>query len=241
MSAGGRDFLEALLWLGAFIVGLGAIVGVVVWRGRRRGSRTIALDAALTVSAWWLVLALLALAMQVIATLTSQEVTLMDARVTWSASSPVPCGPPPEGTEAASLTCLSPSGADVTIAGLSAGARALLAAGQILTAALGALPAALLATITWQALRGAPFSRTVIRALYVGAAVVLVTGIGAAVLSALAESVALAEVLPSQDVSPSFFRVSVDPVIFVSALALGALGSVFQHGTRLQRDTEGLV
>ncbi|WP_203136526.1 hypothetical protein [Microbacterium sp. JZ31] len=241
MSAGGKDPLVALLWLAAFVAGLAVIVGIVMWRGRRKGSRTIALDAALTVAGAWLFLAVVVAGAQLIQTLTSVELTLTDAPVIWTAAEPLTCTHPDDLPDAPTVTCASTSGADVTIANLSMGARLLLASAQLLTAVLGALPAALLATIAAAALRGAAFSRSVVRALYIGAGVVLVAGIGAGVLQALAVSAALGEALPAHGIEPSFFRVTIEPLIFVSALALGALGSVFQHGTALQRDTEGLV
>ncbi|MEZ5213699.1 MAG: hypothetical protein R2692_02250 [Microbacterium sp.] len=54
MSVGGQNLWASVLWLALFVAVAAVIVLIVVWIGRRRGSTTIALDAADTLSRVWL-------------------------------------------------------------------------------------------------------------------------------------------------------------------------------------------
>lgn len=51
MSMSSQNLGEALLWIAGGIAVLALIAGLAVWLARRRGSRTIAIDAADAVAA----------------------------------------------------------------------------------------------------------------------------------------------------------------------------------------------
>ncbi len=53
------ELAPSLLRLAIGLLVIAAIVGVVVLIGRRRGSKTLALDVALTISSWWAILSAL--------------------------------------------------------------------------------------------------------------------------------------------------------------------------------------
>jgi len=241
MNAAGLTVGEALMWLAVFVGVLALIIRVVVWRGRRRGRKGIALDIALTLSAWWLLGVTFFAVMQTIQLVTAPwtAVTSSDAYADWGSDSTC-AGMSPETGPA--LDCAGIDSMRFTLVGISLGAKLLLLGGQLLTSVLLALPAALLAVIARNALRGRPFAPAVARWLYLGAGVVLVAGIGAAILTSLGTHTALHEVLPAEGVqAPSIVRFAIDPLILGGAVVAAALGAVFQHGARLQKETEGLV
>lgn len=242
MTAAGVTPVEALMWLGIGIGVCALIAGFVVWRGRRRGSRTIALDTALTLAGWWLAFSTVGYAIQIANTLTSSWINFPDAAVYGGWPGPTLCGSIEERqvTEP-TLICANLHSADMTIEGLGIEIRLLVAGGLLLTWILISLPAAMLAAIAWNALRGVPFAASVPRTLYIGAGAVIVASLGAAVLTGLGEHAALSAVLPDAEVTSAVVQFTIDPLAFGGAIALGALGAVFQHGTRLQKDTEGLV
>lgn len=242
MNVAGVTPFEALKWLGIGIGALALIAGFVVWRGRRRGSRTIALDAALTLAGWWLALSTIGYAIQIANTLTSSWINLPDAAVSGGWPGPTLCGSIEERqfTEP-TLTCANLHSASVIIEGVGIGIRLLVAGGLLLTWILTSIPAAMLAAIAWNALRGVPFAASVPRTLYIGSGALIVAALGAAVLTGLGEHAALSAVLPDAHVAAGVVRFAIDPMVFGGAIALGALGAVFQHGARLQKETEGLV
>jgi hypothetical protein len=242
MNVAGVTPVEALMWLGMWIGVLALIAGFVVWRGRRRGSRTIALDTALTLAGWWLAFSTIGYAIQITNTLTLSWIEFPDASVYGGWPGPTLCGSIEERqvTEP-TLICAKLHSANVTIEGLGMGIRLLVAGGLLLAWILTSIPAAMLAAIAWNALRGVPFAASVPRTLYIGAGAIVVAALGAAVLTGLGEHAALSTVLPDADVTPAVVQFTIDPLVFGGAIALGALGAVFQHGSVLQKDTEGLV
>lgn len=240
------------LWpsLSGILVSLAAIAvitGIVVWRGRRRGSTTIVLDAALTVAAAW---TMFAAAGAVIAIVKVFAVDFAEFHgpttvyVDWPAG--LPCS---EFGGSGMLTCGGANLSDFTISGASLGLRMLAGAAFLGTQVLTAAPAAMLAAICFQTLRGRAFSTTVTRTLTVGAITVLVAGVASDLLSGIAATEALRSVLdPESPWYPHYYNLSLTPLPFVGALCLVALAAVFRQGMRLQRenealqkDTEGLV
>ena len=59
ISFGSEAVWPSLLNIGIALAVCAAVVALVVWNSRRRGSRTVALDAALTLSGWWITLSAL--------------------------------------------------------------------------------------------------------------------------------------------------------------------------------------
>jgi hypothetical protein len=146
--------------------------------------------------------------------------------------------------------------ADVSVKGASTGVHVLWATGQALDVLVPAVIAGLIALACFQLLRGAAFSPVMARAALITAAVVLVGGIGAEVLSELAGSLASAELfqittteatgLPDGfDITAllpqSAVRLTIPLWPIGAALGFAALAAIFRSGSRLQHDTELLV
>ncbi|MGW8483110.1 hypothetical protein ACWGJP_08205 [Microbacterium sp. NPDC055903] len=238
---------ESLGSIGIALAVIAAIVGMVVWRGRRRGSRTIAIDAALTVSSWWLLLSALGAVFVIVKVFAVDWAELNGATSVWIPwSDALPCS---EFGAAGAITCRDENLSEFTVGGASLGLRALAGAAQLSQLAFTTAPAAMLAVICFQTLRGRPFSKTITKVLTIGAAGVLLLGITAELLGSVAATVALREVFPEDsEWYPWGFQLTVTPLPFVCALGLAALAAVFRQGLalqaerdRLQRDTEGLV
>lgn len=250
------DITPSLLRTALVLAVVAAIVGVVVWRGRRRGSRTIALDAALALSAWWVLLATAGAVIIVVKAFTVDWVELDGKTSTWLPwPANLPCSE--YGDSAGTvLTCSGNSLSEFVVSNASLGLRLLAGGAQLSSAALTTMPALILAVICFQTLRGRTFSRTVTRALTGGAIAVLVLGVATELLGGIAATAALREVFePSSEWYPEAFQVTVTPFPFAYALGLVALAAVFREGSRLQqerellqqetarlqKDTEGLV
>nr|BFF09334.1 hypothetical protein GCM10025699_06370 [Microbacterium flavescens] len=150
----------------------------------------------------------------------------------------------PVAATAPTLVCGSVSGVDVSVAGVDAGMRLLLAAGDVLSLIAIAVPGVVLAIACGQALKGVPFSRVVSHWLLIGAVPVLVAGLGGELLGDLGRTILANEIFPAPGadvVSTGIYSVSVSWWPICAAAALGALAAIFRHGTRLQRETAGLV
>ncbi|MCK8478272.1 hypothetical protein [Microbacterium aurugineum] len=235
---------------------IAVILGFVVWKGRRSGSRTIALDAALTLSGWWVVMSAVGAVVIIIkafsvpwAEFDGQTQVYLD----WPAG--LPCS---EFGDSATtmLTCGSEQLSDFTVGQASLGLRLLAMCAQLGSLALTTMPAVIVAIVCFQTLRGRAFSRSVTRGLTGGAIAVLVFGVTADLLSGIAATAGLREAFSADsEWYPSFYQLTVTPLPFVGALGLLALAAVFRQGTRLeqerirlqqekaalQKETEGLV
>ncbi|MBT2483578.1 MULTISPECIES: hypothetical protein [unclassified Microbacterium] len=256
LTFGSSELWPSLANIGIALVVTAAIIAVVVWRGKKRGSRTIALDAALTVSGWWVIMAVVGALFIVIKAFSVSWAELdgtTNVWVDWPAA--LPCSEFGDSDDTI-LTCGGEALTRFTVGNASLGLRLLAAAAQLSTLALSTMPAVILMMICFQTLRGRTFSRTVTRALNGGAIAVLLIGVAADLLQGIAATTALREVFPSDsEWFPSAYQLTVTPLPFVGALALAALAAVFREGsrlqqerehlqretTRLQKDTEGLV
>lgn len=248
------DLWTSLAQIGIGLAVIAAIVGFVVWRGRRRGSRTLAIDAALTVSGWWVTLSAVGAVIIIVKIFTTDwaEIASGSLWVPWPAGLPCNDG---EVVTAAVLRCGGGSITNITVANASVGLRVLAGVAQLASLAFTTTPAAMLMVICFQTLRGRTFSQTVTRALEVGAGAVLVFGVTADLLGAIAATAGLREVLPPDSEWYPNFSLNVTPLPFVIALGFLALAAVFRQGMRLdqdrahlqqeterlQKDTEGLV
>lgn len=256
LSSGSAEIWPSLLYIGVALAVIAVIAVIVVWNSRRRGRRTIALDAALTLSGWWIVLSALG-AVSIIVKAFAVDWAELDGQtyvyLAWPAS--LPCSE--YGDSATTmLTCRSETLSEFTVGNASLGLRLLAAAAQLSTLALTTMPAVILAVICFQTLRGRAFSRTVTRALVGGAVAVLVLGVTADLLGGIAATTGLREVFPpDSEWYPSAYQLTVTPLPFGAALGLLALAAVFRQGMRLdaeraqlmreterlQKETEGLV
>lgn len=239
LAFGSHDLWPSLLNIGIALVVIAAVVAVVVWRGRRRGSRTIALDAALIVAGWWVLLSLIGAAMILIKAFAVDWAELHGATyvyMDWPAD--LACSDS-DGGSTARLSCRGESLSEFTVNNASLGLRLLAAAAQLSALALTTMPALMLAFICFHTLRGRTFSRTVTRTLAVGAIAVLVLGVSADLLGSIAATSALREVFPpDSEWFPSSYQLIVTPLPCVGAIALAALAAVFREGSRLQQERE---
>lgn len=242
LSFGSDEVWPSLAYIGIALAVIAAIVGIVIWRGRRRGSRTIALDAALAISGWSVLLSGVGAILIVVKAFSVDFAEFTGATnvwVPWPADLPCSEFGDSAGT---TLTCRGDALTDFTVGNASLGLRLLSAVAQLASGALSIVPAVILAVICFQTLRGATFSRTVTRALTGGAIAVLVLGVASDLLGSIAATAALREVFdPRSEWYPSAFQLTVTPLPFVAALALAALAAVFREGSRLQQERERLA
>ncbi|MFK3677916.1 hypothetical protein ACI2IP_09290 [Microbacterium sp. NPDC090218] len=256
LTSGSSEIWPSLLFIGIGLAVIALIVGLLVWNGRRRGSRTIALDAALTLSGWWILLSVVSAVIYIVKAFTVDWAELNGKTyvyVDWPAG--LPCS---EFGDSATtmLTCGSETLSEFTVGNASLGLRLLAASAQLSTLALTTTPAVMVAVICFYTLRGRVFSQMVTRALTGGAIAILVFGVAADLLGGIAATAGLREVFPpDSEWYPSAYQLTVTPWPFAAALALAALAAVFRQGMRLeqdrarlqqeterlQKDTEGLV
>lgn len=233
--------------IGIALAAVAAIIGLVVWWGRRRGSRTIVIDTALTLSGVSLILSAVGIVVFIVKVFVVDFAEFQGANAAWfDWPTSFPCA---EFGATGAVTCGGENLGDFTIGGASLGLRMLAGAAAVSTQLFTSIPAALLAAICFQTLRGRTFSTTVTRVLMGGAIAVLVLGISTDLLGSIAATTGLREVLsPESEWYPQSYSLTVTPLPFTAALGLAALAAVFRQGLRLQRehealqkDTEGLV
>jgi len=249
------DLGPALAFIGFGLLLLGAVAGVTIWRGRRRGSTTLVMDVALTLSGWWVSLGLLGLVINTVNIIAGNVGFEAGTSVSMPWPSGVPCDPTGLGDEPA-LSCGSGSLTSPFILNSSIGIRLLVALSQVCTTALSLVPAVLIGVVCFLTLRGRPFAQTIVRALYAGSITVLVLGIAAGVLPEISGVLALREAVPQDsELYPMTFQLGLSLPAIGGALALAVLAAVFRQGMRLeqerarlqqeterlQKDTEGLV
>lgn len=233
----------------AIYLGVTLAVGIAAfWRGRRRGSTTLVLDMALSLSGWWVAVSAIALIVIVIKAVTTNWVELDGSGFAVPLPADLPCT---EFGDASgpSISCSPAAMARFTVVNASGGIHALAAISQTCSLIVSTLPAALIAIICFQTLRGRAFHRTVTRALIVGAVVLLVVGIAGDLLSDITSTLAVREAFPAGSPwHPDSFVLSASLLPVGGAIALAALAAVFHQGIRiqkerdlLQQDTEGLV
>ncbi|WP_309128260.1 hypothetical protein [Microbacterium sp.] len=157
---------------------------------------------------------------------------------------------PVDGGAAAPLAALDGvdsaaySQAEVTFEALSAGARWML----LLEGALPALATVGVCAVAWRLgvslIRGRPFRKTMSTTIGIAACLVAAGGLFSQIFGAIARAMIVDRLAASDDgVYDSFAAFSLDldlaPLGWGFALALVAMA--FTWGTRLQRETEGLV
>lgn len=254
MSIGTQNLGEGLLWIGVFVAVVAVLCAATVWIARRRGSTTVALDAASSIAQGWLFLVVLGLGLMVWQWFGQTEISVPDMPVAlkqWPGLGAPGCNDP--GGEDPVLLCASVDSVSATVAHLTPETRTVMAAGQVLGLALMALPAVLIVVLVGQARKGAPFSRVASRAFAWSAVGILVLGTITDMVVGIGRTLVAFEVLPSPEEGGSLttqgiFYVSVPLWPAAVALALAALSVVFRYGAALQsqtealrRETEGLV
>ncbi len=251
MTVGGQDLLTSLVWLTAFVAIAAVIVLGTVWIGRRRGSTTIALDAADTISRMWLAAIVLGLVLTVIQAF-QPFVSLqgVPAVLDWPGR---PDGSDPAAGTTPTLDAVTAQSVNLTASHLGAGPRWTIAIGSFLNVLLWGLPAVIVQVMTRQSLRGRSFAPRAARAFVWGAVGFLVLGTASDVVQQVGKLLVARAVLPPAHsgaalTSPDYLSLSLPLWPAAVALALAALATVFRYGTTLQaqndalqRETEGLV
>ncbi len=127
----------------------------------------------------------------------------------------------------------------VTSGAISGGAAGSLIAGTILSALIGAVVAAAVALTLWRLAQGRPFHRSLFGATLLAGAAMSIGGLVAAFLSGFGAMQAAFDLDPQGDVFVPGF--TLDPTVMAVGAVVLAFAFVFRAGTRLQRETEGLV
>lgn len=245
MNIGWPDIPGALLTVAAGLLLAAGFIGFIAWGARRRKSPAVVIEVAGGLARVWVAFTGLALVITGIRWFSGGDTWIPGVPVVADVLDTQTCGDVTT-VEATSTTlvCGYFHSADVTVAALDLGTRVLLAAGDLLALTAIAVPGIVLAIACGRALTGVPFSRVVSRALMVGAVVVLVTGLGAEICGSLGRSILANELFPAHGgdvVSTGVYRISASFWPIGAAFALAALGAVFRHGERLQRETDLLV
>lgn len=141
---------------------------------------------------------------------------------------------PPVDAETALLDTVT-----VTSGNISAGAAGSLIAGTILSAVVGAIVAGTVALMLWRLAQGRPFHRSLFGATLLAGASMAFGGLVAAFLSGFGAMQVASDLDPQGDVFVPGF--TFDPTVVAVGAVVLAFAFVFRAGTRLQRDTEGLV
>lgn len=258
ISFSSNELLPSLSNIGIALAVIAVIAGFVIWRGRRKGSTTIALDLTLTISSFWAMMCAIGIVFVIIKAFAVDftEVPVSQFYIPYPDEMPCLDSGLPGDPSTPVLACGSAAPDQVTVYNAGAGTRALAAFAQVSSQLLTMTPALLIAVICFQTLRGATFSEVVPRTLLAGSVAVLVLGIARDLLVGIAGTTALREALPPEsEWYPQTFQLTVTPLPFTLTLGLLALAAVFRQGMRLQsererlerendrlqRDTEGLV
>lgn len=127
----------------------------------------------------------------------------------------------------------------VTASGIGAGARAALAAGAGLGTVVAVAVAGAIALFLWRLAQGRPFHRSLFGATLAAGAAMSIGGLLSGFASGFGAMQIAFELDPDGDVFVPGF--TFDPAVMAAGAVVLALAFVFRAGTRLQRDTEGLV
>ncbi|MCM3695234.1 hypothetical protein [Microbacterium oleivorans] len=244
MNIAGVDLGSAILFalLGAGIAA--AVTGLLIWDARRRKSPSVLLDVIAALARIWVAWVILAILTTVLRWSTTDTFSFSDLPLWANWPTALPCDMTSETGGGMVIDCAHFTSGSVTVVGIEAGYRLLLAVGEILTLLVSAVPGLVIAVISERAVRGHAFARRASVWMMAGAVTVLVAGTLGPVLSSLAQQYIARAVLPadSATLGASPF-ISIDAPLWPLgiALALLALSVIFRQGARLQRETEGLV
>lgn len=226
VTSGGTDIWAGLVFLGIF-VGVIAAVVLVVWLIARSHGTTasLAVRATATLAGIWLGLAAISVVVSIARLIGGADVDISDTGVDWDQY----CG---SGT----VLC---NGIEQLARGVSFGPRLLVELGGLSETLAIVAPALALFVLCRSALRNSVFPDWIPRLLLICGAVALLLGSAGPVLGVMGAGLAATEVLPADAYVFYSFTVPWWPALV--ALACAAFAAIFRHGSRLQRDTEGLV
>ena len=239
----GGALVAGAIWIGVIAV----VLALLVWDARRRRVPSVIIDVTGAVARVWVALVLLGAVAGVIALFASPTTSLTELPVAVEWPSALPCAS--AGGEAGStlgLYCARVTTASAEITALGAGVKTLLFVGGLLAYAVAATPGVLVAVLCGHAARGRAFAGRAPRWLLGSSIVILVAGMAGETILAIARYLAAQAVLPAASTgepatAAATFAMTVPVWPIGAALALAALAAIFRYGSRLQRDTEGLV
>ena len=231
--------------VGALIIGL--VFAALVWDARRRRVGSVLLDVTGAVARIWVALVVVGAVFGLISLVVSPTTSITDVPITTAWPSALPCqssgGTMPSAT---ALYCGTIDSASLQVAGLGADVRSLIFVGGLLAYVTAATPGVLVSVPCRIAAAGRPFARRAPRWLLTSAVVVLIGGTASEVLLSIARYLTSHEVIPDASSgaaisAPVTFQLIIPIWPIGCALGLAALAVIFRYGSRMQRDTEGLV
>lgn len=250
-----------VLVVALFVAAIGAIVAAVIAARRSPSERPLVVIVTRLVALLYAGVALLAAGISVVATLVGDSVrATIPLQQFWPDTYPwVTLTPPPP----ASVVGGGILTAEVDIVGLGLDARLWLAGGHALQGITFTLIGLVVALLCHRMLAGSPFRPTLARSIMAVAATIAAGGIAWQICFGIGGSSASYQLLslsgwasegPSSEITnyllehfeatglpqPTFL-IDLGFWPLMLGLALAVIGVAFQHGARLQRDTEGLV
>lgn len=238
------DLFSGLRMLGLWLAIAGVVVAISIWRARRHGSTTLALDVTRNASLAYLLLLGVGVVMNAVKYLGFGSVTLSDDVRQWvtqirdSLLGPA-CAE--DGTE----PLITPGSTpillcDGTVENTPIGPRLVILAGTLLGLIASAAITWAIYTATRRAGMREPFHPSVSRTFAMASIVVMAS----ASVGALADSIGMtlaARSLRWEEGVEIPFQLSIPLWPFAVAVGLFALSAIFRYGAQLQRETEGLV
>lgn len=233
------------------VVIVAIIVGMLRRRPDDRGAAPI-VSLTLWIAAVWAGLAVIGALLALLGALLSPTVTMTVPVQAYWPQLPGVTVEPGEATVAAG----SFSQAQLTLEGLPTATRVLWGLGSMLGALVPGAIAALIALMCFQLLRGAAFAPVVARGAMVTAVIVSAGGLATQFLCGIAGSMASQQALTisaaEYDGYPDdfdlwtalpqpAFALQIDFWPIAAGLAFAALAAVFTYGSKLERETAGLV
>lgn len=244
MLLSSADLLSGLGWLGAWLSVAALVAAVSIWRARRHGSTTLALDVTRSASWLYLFLVALGLVLSGVQILSGPGVVLSDA--TYLAVQ--------EQEDAlASSACLDSLEDGGLLCGSLVGPipfsiRLLIYVGTVLSLVASAAVAWAIYNATRRAGEREPFHRSVSRTFGAMAIVMMLTAVFGDLLQQIGMTLAVRSLDWSSDATLIPFELRIELWPFAVAVGLFALSAIFRYGAQLQnereqlrRETEGLV
>lgn len=227
------------------IVAVVAAAIALVWAFRRRlpatNRRAPFVSATLTIATAWAGLAILFAIIALILPFQSNAHAVMPVAVNW----PLPYTEPPTNVDTSTMVSMSLDRVNVGGAGLPFAAKMLWGVGAALGSLAHAAVAGLIALVCFHLLSGNTFVHRITRAAVWTAVIVVVAGFGAQMFQGAGGQMAFAAVLVDLPAEYTDLPYSVGGTLDYApiglALVILSFATLFQYGTRLQRDTEGLV
>ncbi|WP_417555020.1 hypothetical protein [Microbacterium sp.] len=254
MQLTSTDLLQGLGWLALWLAITGVILAFSIWRARRRGSTTLALDVTRNASLAYLGVAAFGIVMSGLQRLGSGSLALEGAAGQWVAEQQDALHSPTCDATGTFHVELSPAQGPAPISycqnwleNVPVGPRLTVYLGTL----MGILASAAIAWAIYTATRRAgvrdPFHPSVSRTFGFASIAVMVGG----AMSTLVTSIGMTLAARSLQWEPEMtvpFELSIPLWPFAVAVGLFALSAIFRYGRqlqlekeRLQRETDGLV